>query len=131
MRQRALKAGAVLLALLLAGGGVLLLRPDCLILQYTGLYCTGCGVQHMALALLRGDLGEAARQNLFMLLLLPVCLLYVAAEVSRYIQGKPLLCRKKWFIPVLCGLLVLAIVFTVLRNLPGFRWLAPAWASAS
>lgn len=128
MRRRAVKAVGALLALCLCGIGILALRPECLILKYTGWFCAGCGTQHMALALLRGDLPGAAAENLFMLIALPATAAYALWEAIRYTRGKPPLFRKKAFLPALCGVLALATVFTVLRNLPGFQWLAPVWA---
>lgn len=128
MKRRALTVAGALLALCLGAAVVLLLRPDCLILKYTGFYCAGCGTQHMALALLRGDFRDALGQNLFMLVFLPLTCVYIVAEAVRYLLGRRPLYRSKAFIPVLCGVIVLATAFTVLRNLPGFQWLAPAWA---
>ena len=121
-------AAGALLALGLVAAAILALRPPCLILKLTGFYCAGCGTQHMALALLRGDLREAAGQNLFMLLLLPVSGAYVLAEGIRYVLGKRPLFRSRAFVPALCAALFAALAFTVLRNLPGFQWLAPSWA---
>ena len=129
MKARIAKAAGLLLAVALSGAGLLLLRPDCLILKYTGFYCAGCGVQHMTLALLRGDLAGAAAENLFMLLVLPSTAVYLGWEALRYIQGKKPLFRMRGFLPALCAVLILADLFTLLRNLPGFSWLAPAWAS--
>lgn len=129
MRRRALKAFGVLLALLLCAGAILLLRPRCLILEFTGFYCAGCGTQHMLLALLRGDLSGALRENLFMLVLLPGAGVYIIAELVRYVLGRRPLYRFRAFIPLLLAVLGLGVVFTVLRNLPGFQWLAPGWAA--
>lgn len=128
MRRRALTAAGALLALGLLAGAILLLRPPCLILRLTGFYCAGCGTQHMVLALLRGDLREAAGQNLFMLVFLPVLGVYLLAEAVRYIREKRPLFRSRAFVPVLSVVLFAAVLFTVLRNLPGFQWLAPSWA---
>ncbi len=131
MTRRAVKAGALLLALVLALALMLALRPPCLILKYTGFFCTGCGVQHMLLALLQGDFAGALAQNSFMLFFLPLAGVFLLAELLRYVQGKPLLCKTKAFLYVLLALLVLAGIFTVLRNLPSFRWLAPGWVAAN
>lgn len=128
MKVRILKAGGVLLALALALGAVLLLRPPCLILKTTGFYCAGCGVQHMVLALLRGDWSQAFRQNAFMLAVLPLAALYAVWEAVRYVKGKRPLYRLRGFLPAVLLLAAAAAAFTVLRNLPGFSWLAPAWA---
>lgn len=102
-----------------------LLRPPCLILEYTGFYCAGCGTQRMVLALLRGDLKSAAGLNIFMLAALPSAVIYAVAEAVRYVRGERLLCRARGFVPVLLGVLAAAAVFTLLRNQPGLRWLAP------
>ena len=117
------------MALALAGSAILLLRPECLILKYTGFYCAGCGTQHMVWALLRGDLSGAVYENIFMMIFLPAALLYAGAELVRYVQGKPLLYRRKAVLTALCLLLIAGMLFTVLRNLPDFQWLAPAWAA--
>lgn len=125
MTRRALAAAGLLLALALAGGAILLLHPPCLILKYSGFYCTGCGTQRMVWALLRGDFPGAARQNLFMLVFLPIFSFYMVAEALRYVKGRPLLLRSKGFPAAACLVLAAAGVFTVLRNLPSFSWLAP------
>lgn len=114
-----------MLALLLALVLLLLIRPECQILKHTGFYCAGCGVQRMLLAMLRGDFAGAADQNIFMFILLPCAGVYLVVELVRYVRGKRLLCRSKGCVPVLAVVLVLAGVFVVLRNLPGFDWLAP------
>lgn len=128
MKRRALIAAGILLALCLCAGAILLLRPRCPILEFTGFYCAGCGTQHMLLALLEGDFSGALRQNLFMLVLLPAAGVYIIAELIRYVLGKRPLYRSRAFVPMLLIILGLGVVFTVLRNLPGFRWLAPGWA---
>lgn len=125
MKKRLLRAVLALAGLALLGVLILFFSPHCLILEFTGYYCAGCGVQRMVRALLRGDLAGAARQNLLMLAGLPLCALYLLAEAVRYVRGKPLLCRSRAFLPVAAGVLALAGAFTVLRNLPGFQWLAP------
>ena len=123
--SRRWRAGLFLLALLLALGLLLALQPPCLILKRTGFYCTGCGVQRMLRALLRGDLPGAAAQNIFMLIFLPCAALYLAAEAWRYGAGKSPLYRSRAFGPAVAAVLLLAGLFTVLRNLPEFIWLAP------
>lgn len=125
MTRRLWHAGLFVLALLLAFVLLLWIHPECFILKHTGYYCAGCGVQRMLMALFRGDIAGAAAQNIFMLILLPCAGIYLAAELLRYIFGKRAYYRTKAFIAVLAAVLVLAAVFTVLRNLPEFAWLAP------
>lgn len=125
-KRRVLKAAGALLALgAFAAFLVLLWRPDCLILRATGLYCPGCGGQRMLLALLRGDLPLAFRQNPLLFCLLPPAVCWALAEAVRYVRGKRLLCLSKGFQAALIAVLALTTVFAVLRNLPGFAWLRP------
>ena len=90
----------------------------------TGLWCPGCGVSRMCLALLRGDLSAAWGYNPALMVLLPVRtavltkmgLRYVRAGEARPTRGESMLL---WAMAL--GLLA----FGVLRNLPGFAVLAP------
>lgn len=127
MRKRLFCSLLVLAGLIMAIGLLLWIAPECLILKYTGCYCAGCGTQHMVLALLRGDFSGAVRENVFMIIALPVAAVYFLWEAVRYVQGKPALWRRKGFFAALGIVLAAAAVFTVLRNIPG-SWLAPAWA---
>lgn len=125
MKRRALKAGGLLLSLAAVLGILLLLRPRCVILELTGLYCTGCGTQRMIGALLQGNLAMAVRMNPFMLAVLPLTGIYLLAEAVRYVLGKRPLCKKRGMQAVLCGVLITAGAFMVLRNIPGWEWLGP------
>ena len=91
---------------------------------------TSISIFDMVLALLRGDLRDALGQNLFMLIFLPGACIYIVVELTRYVLGMRPLYRYRAFCPVLCAVLLLGLLFTVLRNLPGFQWLAPSWAAA-
>lgn len=125
-RTRALRAALALLALAAACCLVVfVLRPPCLILETTGYYCAGCGGQRMISALLQGDFSGAFRQNPFLFVFLPAAAVYLVAEAVRYVQEKIPLCRSKRFIPLLLAVLTLALLFTILRNLPGFGFLGP------
>ncbi len=125
--RRALRAAGALLGLgALFVFVVFVLRPPCLILKATGFYCAGCGGQRMIWAALRGDMAGAFRQNPFLFCALPLTAAYVLAEAVRYVQKKRPLYKSGRFTAVLGTLAVLALVFTVLRNLPGFAWLGPA-----
>ena len=123
--RRALRAAGVLLALLLLGLLIYALRPPCLILQSTGRYCAACGTQRMLAALLQGDFPGAFRQNPLMLFLLPLAGGCAVAEAVRYVRKKRPLWKSRAFVPALLALLFLALLFTVLRNLPAFSFLAP------
>lgn len=124
-KKRLFRVGAVLLALFAALLLVLFLHPPCLILQYTGFYCAGCGGQRMIFALLRGDLAGAFRHNPFLFCLLPLAAGYGVIEAARYIKEKRPLYKDRRFIWILLAVLAAALLFTVLRNLPGFACLGP------
>ena len=87
-------------------------------------------IHRLLLCRLRGDLRDALGQNLFMLIFLPGACIYIVVELTRYVLGMRPLYRYRAFCPVLCAILLLGLLFTVLRNLPGFQWLAPSWAAA-
>ncbi len=123
------RAFKVLALLLCLGAGsvlvVFVIKPPCLILKYTGFYCAGCGGQRMIRAVLRGDFSDAFRQNPFLFVFLPAAGCYILWEAVRYIKGKPPLYKTRAFLLAALILLIFVILFTVLRNLPYFQWLAP------
>jgi hypothetical protein len=89
--------------------------PKCPIYWTTGIHCPGCGGLRATSALLDGDLVAAANQNIFVFLA-PV--LVVAAFLVQRTK-KPHL--TKLFVTFVA---ITALVYTILRNLPG-SWLAP------
>ena len=125
---RQLILGAAAPALLILGliwflrGGHLL----CPIYELTGIYCPGCGSGRAARALLRGDLAAAFGHNLLALPLGLVCGGVLGWEYLRAVF--PGLGLKKARLPDWFGgaALVLLLLFTLLRNLPAFAFLAPS-----
>lgn len=118
------------LALFLVLGAALLLlvfwlQPPCLIYQYTGLYCAGCGAQRMVAAIFQGDFSLAFRQNPFLFFVLPLAGVYLVAEGVRYILGKPFFFQKKGVQLVLILIAAAALIFSILRNIPVFSFLGP------
>lgn len=125
-KKRAARAAAVLLGLgALLALLVFVLRPPCLILKCTGFFCAGCGGQRMVLDLLRGDLAGAFHHNPFLFFLLPLAGIYCVWEAARYIEKKPPLYKRKGFLILVAVVSVLAVIFMILRNLPGFGFLGP------
>lgn len=95
------------------------LSVPCLFHTLTGLKCPGCGVSRMCSALLRGDFGEAFRQNRAVLSLLPFGIYVAAAWCAGYIRsGVRLLCgapkAAAWTI------VAVLIVFGIARNFLGW-----------
>lgn len=124
-KGRVLRAAGFLAGLGLLALAVLFLKPPCVILSTTGLTCAGCGGQRMIFALLRGDLAGAFHHNPLLFFLLPLTAACCVWEALRYIEKKPPLHKSKGFLIVLSAVLVLTVLFTVLRNLPGFGFLGP------
>ena len=98
----------------------------CPIYELTGLYCPGCGSGRAARAMLRGDLRASLGYNLLALPLGLFCGGVLGWEYLRVVF--PGLGLKKARLPGWFGPAVLAVlaVFTLLRNLPAFAFLAPS-----
>lgn len=97
--------------------------PICYLNFFTGLNCPGCGSLRAIHQLLHGHIGAAARLNLLLVSCLPFAGWGTLRAVATWLYGHPftLAIRPIW----LWTFLAVATVFTVLRNLPGFEWLAP------
>ena len=99
--------------------------PLCLFHSATGLLCPGCGSLRALHQLLRGHVVAAFHLNPLLMVCLPFFLWYAAARVNRRLKGLPAAGRLRpfWF----WLFLVVALVFGVLRNLPGepFAMLRP------
>ncbi len=88
------------------------LFPPCPFKLLTGWNCPGCGGLRMTHDLLHGDLAAAVVDNVFLLVGLPALLVWVLVRLR---QGKRVMTT-----PAMAVLAVLAITWTVVRNLPGF-----------
>lgn len=97
--------------------------PVCQFHQLTGLNCPGCGMTRAVNALLHGHLAQALRDNLLLVLGGGVLLGRALWFGLQWLRGRP----TGEFFPVKCLWLVLvaAVLFAVLRNLPGFAFLSP------
>ncbi|HEY5041953.1 MAG TPA: DUF2752 domain-containing protein [Verrucomicrobiae bacterium] len=124
-------AGIILAATVFGGAAVLFFFnpathhffPVCQFHRLTGLNCPGCGGTRAAYALLHGEFSTALRDNaLFVggLIFLALRGLWFAAAKSRRRSVVE-------FFPARClwALLIIAVVFTVLRNVPAFAFLSP------
>jgi len=96
----------------------------CPLYALTGIYCPGCGGLRGVNDLTNGHVAQAASSNVLLVLALPFAAWFFgrwtyAAWTGREIRAIPTLPRA-----VTATLVVVAVVFTVARNLPG-SWLAP------
>lgn len=97
--------------------------PLCIVHQLTGIECPGCGATRAVHALLAGDLLLALRNNVLIVVALPLTVAGFVVWTARRVQG-----RTTDLMPSPGVVLVLAAIvgiFTVLRNLPAFWFIAP------
>ena len=88
------------------------LFPPCPFKLLTGWNCPACGGLRMTHDLLHGDLAAALTDNVFLLVGLPLLAIWA---LWRRRRGRPVM---TWPLGVL--VLVSAVAWTVVRNLPGF-----------
>jgi hypothetical protein len=97
--------------------------PLCLFHSLTGWNCPGCGGTRAAYELLHGHLLRALRNNALLILVLAGLICWGAWWTLQRLRHRP----ATFAVPagVWWVLLVVAVVFTGLRNLPAFAWLSP------
>ena len=97
--------------------------PVCIFHALTGLNCPGCGMTRALYALLHGNLRLALKDNALFVLALAAAAFWLARFARRKLRNQP----ATFNLPpkFLWIFLVVAIVFAVVRNLPGFEWLSP------
>lgn len=86
--------------------------PVCPFHALTGLYCPGCGGLRMTHDVLHGDLAAAVVDNVFLLVGLPLLLVWV---LWRWRLGRPV-----WNASVVVVIIAAAVTWIVVRNLPEF-----------
>jgi hypothetical protein len=127
----AIFAGIVLLAVILGAGAMVYFFnpsthgffPTCMFHAATGLYCPGCGATRALYALLHGDFLLALKDNALFMATLAVLAVWSGRFILRKLKNQP--ATFKLSPKFLWGFLAVAGVFVVLRNSPGFSFLAP------
>ena len=124
-------AVAVLAAAALGSGAILFFfdpakhgfYPICVFHLLTGWNCPGCGATRAAYQLMHGHLLRALQDNALFVLTLAGLAAQGAGLAVKKIRNQPAAFVVS---PVmLWALLVIALAFTALRNLPAFAWLSP------
>ena len=130
MRQRIHKTCLFLSGLLAAGIGYYLFGRysgfylPCLFHKVTGLYCPGCGITSLFIALFQGDFSRALHSNMALFLLMPVLAGIFAGLILRYIKTgstAPSAAMNR----IITVILFILVLFGILRNLPWFSFLRP------
>lgn len=88
------------------------LFPPCPFHELTGWFCPACGGMRMTHDILHGDFAAAFTDNAFALIGLPLVLVWV---LVRRKQSAPVLTM-----PFYAAVVIGAVAWTVLRNIPGF-----------
>ena len=97
--------------------------PVCEFHRLTGLNCPGCGMTRGFYALLHGDILTALHDNVLVIGVFLFASLRAGWFTFNRFRGR----QNREFFPakLLWSLLVLALLFAVLRNLPAFAFLSP------
>ncbi|OEV31907.1 hypothetical protein AN219_02205 [Streptomyces nanshensis] len=97
--------------------------PVCPLLHFTGLYCPGCGGLRSAHAVVHGDFAAALGSNALAVAGFAAFAVFMVFWVVRAVRSRPVtvpLRSTHWWV-----LGVLALAFTVVRNLPAGAALSP------
>lgn len=99
------------------------IRVPCPIHEATGLYCPGCGITRSAEALVEGDVALALRQYSLLPIVVIAALWFVACWIAKPVGRlripEPVMRR------VLVAVVVIAVSFGAVRNVPQFGVLRP------
>jgi Protein of unknown function (DUF2752) len=97
--------------------------PVCQFHRLTGLNCPGCGMTRAFYALLHGNFSTALHDNALFVFALGILAIRGGWFGWNEFRGR----ANREFFPAkfLWPLLIFALVFTVLRNLPAFAFLSP------
>lgn len=111
-----------MLVLLIAGiaYGVFYIKTGigipCVFNKITGLKCPGCGVTHMCVALMKGDILEAMHSNVVLFFISPLLLYILIGYACRYINtGRMWL--PKWQTVALYIMIAALVIYAIVRNL--------------
>lgn len=101
--------------------------PACPFYSLTGLFCPGCGSQRALSALLHGDVLQSLRYNPLLVVFSPLLLIAAYNSVRNSFKKDQTSISIFYSNKFVFTIIVIIITFGVLRNLPGFEWLAPEY----
>ncbi len=99
-------------------------RIPCVFYAIIHKYCPGCGLTRMFMALGKLDFPLAFRSNAYVFVLLPIAIAWGIYRGVIYVKHGTTAFSKAENICLIVAF-VLAVAFTVLRNLAGYSWLLP------
>ncbi|MBQ6877457.1 MAG: DUF2752 domain-containing protein [Oscillospiraceae bacterium] len=97
----------------------------CMFHQITGFYCSGCGSSRALRSILHLDFYRALRYNAIFTLFLPFLAVYFCALFYSYIRLGRDKISEKISMKFVWALIVIAVLYGILRNIPAFGFLAP------
>lgn len=92
------------------------LFPKCLVYKYLHIKCPGCGSQRTIYYLLNGELIEACKMNILVVVSIPYLFLVCCCKIVKTKLSQKVLNVIYGYYASLT-ILVLVIVFTILRNI--------------
>lgn len=97
----------------------------CPIRTITKLYCPGCGITRMFISISKLKFLKALQQNALVFILLPYGIFsYLRHHFYERLFGRPYSYGKRHTVTYLI-ILIVAILFAILRNLPNMAYLRP------
>lgn len=97
--------------------------PICPIRRYTGLSCATCGVTRMVKEIITtGNLYQAFRYNPYMFIMMPATIIISIVQTISYLKHGTL---TKSYDKMLSIIVISAMTFGILRNIPMLYWLLP------
>ncbi len=90
----------------------------CAFYSWTGFKCPGCGITHMCIDILSGDLHAARKENVLLFYMLPILCIYWFADSMKYIITGRFFDKRLTDILLWFAVIVL-LLFGIYRNIIG------------
>ena len=97
----------------------------CVYYQISGIYCPGCGMTRAMRSMLKLDLYQAFRYNVFSVILLPFIGLYAVGGIYGWLFNKSNFMGNKIPSVIWIIFIIALLLYGILRNIPQFAYLAP------
>ena len=120
MNKKIIKISLVVILLILMN--VFHIYLPCMFHKITNLYCPGCGLTRMLIAISKGNFYQAFRYNMLLFILFPIFMFFIIDYIYKSLIKKRPLYQK---IPdkVYVVIIIILMLFAILRNI--FPVLAP------